>query len=598
MSKKNTKVKRIFALLMAVLIAVTYVPNPLYAYAEDYLDDDQVTAPSDEYVEETPQDAKTITLDGDLAIRDDSVRKALIETEAVAAAEDADTPVSDDTAVDTETDDTEEPSGETSEGTVEDGREPLDDKVDLTEVTTDTESQVVTKETETEAETISYPSHFFKEEAGGVKVAVSAPEGALPEGTTMEVTPILAEDVEEAVSEAVSDKVKSINAVDITFKNAEGQEIEPLIPVSVTLNVPGMNRKATKEIVHIDDEGTATTVDYLPVANTGASLFESDQFSVYVVVETEVPRLFVKFMNGDTEIATMIIKDADTAAEVDQIIYDPGAGTLASNEVFKGWSTTSTYSAEGLKTIDQVRTDAMALADTITADTSVTYYAAVFSQYKVVYEAHADVDDPNSDLVIVGTEVVETPKHNTSGAPYTVNMNYSTDDSHNFEGWLVADGLSNIASPTDVTASTLLQNGTALTIKGNIKLSVSAPQGHWLIFDENGKGATYNAPRFIKSGQVTSDEGLLEMVRNGYTFGGWYKDAACTAGNEFTFGGTISETTTIYAKWTAVSSANYTVIIWKQNLAANGYDFERSIPLSGTPGATINTVTQQGTGNF
>ncbi|MBQ1430955.1 MAG: hypothetical protein IIZ05_04980, partial [Firmicutes bacterium] len=357
MSKKNTKVKRIFALLMAVLIAVTYVPNPLYAYAEDYLDDDQVTAPSDEYVEETPQDGKTITLDGDLAIRDDSVRKALIETKAEAAAEDADTPVSDDTAVDTETGDTEEPSGETSEGTVEDGREPLDDKVDLTEVTTDTESQVVTKETETEAETISYPSHFFKEEAGGVKVAVSAPEGALPEGTTMEVTPILAEDVEEAVSEAVSDKVKSINAVDITFKNAEGQEIEPLIPVSVTLNVPGMNRKATKEIVHIDDEGTATTVDYIPVANTGASLFDSDQFSVYVVVETgEDARLLVQFMNGNTEIQHMYVKKDDltnmvtvegvTTTQLDQIIYDPGAGEITGDQVFMGWTTDPNYTEE------------------------------------------------------------------------------------------------------------------------------------------------------------------------------------------------------------------------------------------------------------
>ncbi len=585
MSKKNTKAKRIFALLMAVLIAVTYMPNPLYAYAEDYLDDDQVTAPSDEYVEETPQDEEAIELDGDAEVQDDSVKKVLTETETESTVEDTDVPVSDDTAVDTETDGTEEPSGETSEGTVEDGREPLDDKVDLTEVTTDTESQVVTKETETEAETISYPSHFFKEEAGGVKVAVSAPEGALPEGTTMEVTPILAEDVEEAVSEAVSDKVKSINAVDITFKNAEGQEIEPLIPVSVTLNVPGMNRKATKEIVHIDDEGTATTVDYLPVANTGASLFESDQFSVYVVVETEVPRLFVKFMNGDTEIATMIIKDADTAAEVDQIIYDPGAGTLASNEVFKGWSTTSTYSAEGLKTIDQVRTDAMALADTITADTSVTYYAAVFKQFTVTY---IDVKG-----VTIGTEVAEIPKYETE-ASYTVNQGYSTDDTHNFEGWLVADGLSNITDPSNATAETLFPNGTVIKITGNVKFSVSAPEGHWLVFDENGKGATYNAPRFVKSGEVTSDAGLLEMVRNGYTFGGWYKDAACTAGQEFTFGGQISETTTIYAKWIAKPSANYTVIIWRQKVTGDGYDFAEAINLSGSVGSTINTVVQNG----
>ena len=87
MSKKNTKVKRIFALLMAVLIAVTYVPNPLYAYAEDYLDDDQVTAPSDEYVEETPQDEETI--DPSL-ISGENIDAAEVPADDAAANENAD----------------------------------------------------------------------------------------------------------------------------------------------------------------------------------------------------------------------------------------------------------------------------------------------------------------------------------------------------------------------------------------------------------------------------------------------------------------------------------------------------------------------------
>lgn len=41
-------------------------------------------------------------------------------------------------------------------------------------------------------------------------------------------------------------------------------------------------------------------------------------------------------------------------------------------------------------------------------------------------------------------------------------------------------------------------------------------------------------------------------VRTGYTFGGWYTDAACTNGNEFVFStAQVRANTTLYAKWTA-----------------------------------------------
>ena len=113
-----------------------------------------------------------------------------------------------------------------------------------------------------------------------------------------------------------------------------------------------------------------------------------------------------------------------------------------------------------------------------------------------------------------------------------------------------------------------------------------------MVFDENGKWGTYNAPRFIKNGEVTAEPRLAsEMVRNGYTFEWWYKDVACT--EVFDFWKTLNENTTIYAKWTPVGEANYTVIIWKQNVAWDGYDFAESISLGGEPNTNVNTVSQQ-----
>ena len=113
-----------------------------------------------------------------------------------------------------------------------------------------------------------------------------------------------------------------------------------------------------------------------------------------------------------------------------------------------------------------------------------------------------------------------------------MNQGYSSDDTHNFEGWHIADGLSNIVEPENVDEDTLLPNNTEIKIKGDVKLSASAPEGHWLVFDENGKGGTYNAPRFIKAGEVTSDAGLLVMTRKGYTFENWYTGDPNTIGGD------------------------------------------------------------------
>jgi uncharacterized repeat protein (TIGR02543 family) len=452
---------------------------------------------------------------------------------------------------------------------------------------------------------ILYPPLNFVGLAGGVLVNVEAVEGTFPEGTKMKVEEVEIETIIDAVSEALGDEaqhIDKIKAVDITFYDKDNEPIQPLKPVSVKMNAAGMFEEDNRQVLHIeeDEEKEELVAEIVEDVDTTekAVAFEADKFSVYVVVETVVPRLTVTFKNGDTTIETMYVKDADTEAEVEKILYDPGAGTVPAGQVFKGWTTEQNYTAETeFMTIDEVRSDAMErAADLNDADDSVTYYAGIFNQFNVAY-----VDGAGTTI---GIGIVEVPSRETSGS-YTVNMAYPTDSTHNLEGWIVSSGGDNIAGyPGNAQSATIGEqqvyyypNDTKITISGNVTFSVNAPEGHWLVFDENGKGATYNAPRFYKAGEVTSDAELLEMVRSGYTFGGWYTDAACTAGNEFSFGSELTDNTTIYAKWTAITQAPYTVIIWKQNLTADGYDFETSIPLTGNANSTINTVTQQGTGN-
>lgn len=92
-------------------------------------------------------------------------------------------------------------------------------------------------------------------------VHVEADEGTFPEGTTMVLTAVTGndlDDVAQAVEGAVEGKTKGFYAVDITFKNADGNVIEPRKPVKVSMKGETI-RKATENastepvVVHLED---------------------------------------------------------------------------------------------------------------------------------------------------------------------------------------------------------------------------------------------------------------------------------------------------------------------------------------------------------
>ena len=112
------------------------------------------------------------------------------------------------------------------------------------------------------------PSVIFEESTEEVRVTVVAGLGVFPEGTTMEVKPTEDEETISKVSESVEDektKVTGVKAVDVTFYNAEHEEIEPNGPVFVTLEDLTKLKETDEEApdqkpedakaVHVTDEG-------------------------------------------------------------------------------------------------------------------------------------------------------------------------------------------------------------------------------------------------------------------------------------------------------------------------------------------------------
>lgn len=310
-------------------------------------------------------------------------------------------------------------------------------------------------------------------------------------------------------------------------------------------------------------------------------------------------RLKVNFYGEDQDnpIESLWVKAKDLSDEekFNKIVYDPGAGDLGDNLIFHGWTTEKQYNKDtDPKTIDGIRDIVKEKLqatgeDAVTEGDELNVYAVLFKVYSISY-----IDEKG---ISQGTETVQITANDEKGeTSYTVNMSYTPDDTeHSFMGWHVANGKGNIV---DYEEGHLYENGDTITIKGDVTFSVYEPLGHWLVFDENGKGATYNAPQFVVGDSTTQKPRPdSEMLRYGYTFAGWYTDKECTDGNEFTFGEELKENTTIYAKWTSGETANYTVIIWKQNVTGDGYDYAESITLSGAVGSTVDSITETGTGD-
>ena len=456
---------------------------------------------------------------------------------------------------------------------------------------TGTEAQTV--QSETEAEALSYTQPVTAQlTADDLQVTVDAPVGAFPDGTTVTAQKVTLDDVD------VNGTV--LAAADITFLYG-GNEVEPKDGAAVSVTIQSAEiAKAdadTLSVVHVDDNNEVTPVAESDVqVQDDQVVFDASEFSVYAVVTTgstdPEARATVNFYGKDKAlVSTVYVKNSDTLEELETIVYDPGAGTLAENDMFLGWTTEENYDADSeARSISEVRADLE--KKQITEGDVVNYYAKIAEKAEVVYVA------PNGVIINRESKLV----YNDQPVDVTIDTNYTPEtDAKGFLGWTVSDDISrvNISEAAyegnDVTAGGTEENpyqvGTALKITGNVTLNAYAPEGYWLVFDENGKGATYNAPQFVKSGDVRK-EPSREMTRPGYDFKGWYTDKDCTDGNEFSFGSALTEKTTIYAKWVAKDSADYTVVIWKQNVDGKNYDFAEAITYTATANSVISPVSK------
>ena len=205
------------------------------------------------------------------------------------------------------------------------------------------------EETAVQAVSVSMPAQSFTGETEGVIVSVEAPEGAFPAGTTMVVSPVEMDDdtlsnVTGAVESSGEKKVVTAQAVDISFFDADGNLIEPKLPIKVSMKSALVSESENVALVHLAETAAAETVETetpeVPAATTAEVVtdvqvvenpdedneiqFESDAFSVYVLVGTET--ITTNYITADGETYSITVTYGPEA-------MIPAGATLAVAEI-------------------------------------------------------------------------------------------------------------------------------------------------------------------------------------------------------------------------------------------------------------------------
>ena len=431
------------------------------------------------------------------------------------------------------------------------------------------------------------PAQSFEPvEAGEMTVSVEAPQGALPEGSSMTVDPVTDEAALASIREKIAGKLYA--AADITFFKDE-VKIEPSAEVEVQISMDGLENLKNPAVVHVRPDGSVEYVQAELVSanrsgNQKALRFYAKDFSVYAVTEelgddvTVTVNFYVRKNGasgpsanaGDWEIINRQILRKTQIESAETPFIDPGVPNLSANQSFEGWFYGSGSFTESDTGESVAEINVHAKQDLPTANATWDFYAMVYNVVYVVFHDQA------------GAVLRTTPYHVAEGTSYAnamINMTYAPfKDNQNFTGWVTRKDVLTLGDyPTyKENPDPVIRNNTEYTVTETLELYPYLQDGYWLIFDPNIANndsdptkCEYKGPDFVPKGTLTSEPTFKnEHPRPGYDLEGWYTDPALR--NRYTFGQALTKDTTLYAKWTPIE-ASYTVVFRVQN-ATDPYD--------------------------
>ena len=335
----------------------------------------------------------------------------------------------------------------TEEESEEESEEEETTEEETSEEETEGESEEAAEEEAAEALDIEtlFPAQTFEDHAGNIRVTVTAGVGAFPAGTEMRLTPVWDQETLDGIADSVSEdfvEVKQVLAVDIAFFNAEGEEIEPLLPVSVVMAVEEIEQHQDAVVVHMDDEGNTEVVEQTETAFT-----EDTERALNV----ELPAA----EDAETQMAQLVEKLEAEAAEQTEAETEPAEAEAADEPAAE---------AEGVEAVTEEVAIETEEAEPAEETTEVTFEADGFSLYAVVV-----------------TETIETRYIAADGATFNISVRYGEDAKIPANATLAVEELTGEATE-DYLAQTeeLLAEGETITLARYFDITILDAEGNAL----------------------------------------------------------------------------------------------------------------------
>lgn len=397
----------------------------------------------------------------------------------------------------------------------------------------------------------STPAQDFSGDANGVSVTVNAPEGAFPADTVMSVSEADESSV-QAAAEAASTDTADVKAVEITF-TADGEEIEPAVPVKVTLAADLISEAEEPVVVHVNDDAQA---EVIPDATKeeGAVYFNADAFSVYAVA------------------APVNNEEAETYADEPEVSTNR---IIAINYVFED----STQAAQ---------TWSASLAEGSTYSNTIAYPEIVGYEPEIPTVPAGVTADENGitfDLT-VQSDITINVIYRPANVNYTVKyyQQNKDDDNYTLADTETRTGLT--GSSIDITHADvnnkytgfyalLFDESATIAADGSTVVEIYYDRNYYLMSFDLGGGYGVE-PIYARYGAEIS---VGDPVRPGYTFQGWDKSIPATM---------PAENSTYTARWTA-GNAGYTVVFWYENADDEGYSYVGSTTGSAAAGTELDS---------
>ena len=465
--------------------------------------------------------------------------------------------------------------------------------------------------------TVSYPA--FRAESidtGLVRITVDVPEGAFPENTGVRRTILDGESLRGTLEAAAGISGGAISAVDISFYNYElRQELEPLVPVTVTVSAYGLESAGGYRVVHIGDDGSAQLVAR---SESPVFSFQADVFSVYGIMGenytdddvTHYVRHTYEFYARNAQdqwevIDTQTVRDGETLEEP----IRPGEDSMHS---FEGWFMQDENGALTIPVSFGPVTIAPATREAGgAADQTYKVYAKQERLYKISYYTGADIQSAPVYEIVLKADGESCTLLTEAEIDYE---RLQVEDGKVFVGWIDAK------HPENGTV-------TELTIAGeDIDLYPKKVEGHRVNFITN--TATYLS---MDERELLKDRALPDMyvpvqrvvhgekalcpteltegqVYQSYKFLGWYTDYVVDTSGGLSISGSekfafdaeeITADVTLYAGWELQSVV--ASVIYYRNDATFGVDdsfspwvtYEKDGGFSFLPGVPVSQYTDE-----